>query len=74
VTLKKRGSTVSVKEIEIAISQLPSADLDELMTWLEDYYAEMWDKQIEDDLETGRLDALLVEVDEEYDAGLSKPL
>jgi len=65
---------VSVKEIEIAISQLPSADLDELMTWLEDYYAEMWDKQIEDDLETGRLDALLVEVDEEYDAGLSKPL
>ena len=44
------------------------------MTWLEDYYAEMWDKQIEDDLETGRLDALLVEVDEEYDAGLSKPL
>ena len=65
---------MSVKEIEIAISQLPSADLDELMTWLEDYYAEMWDKQIEDDLETGRLDALLVEVDEEYDAGLSKPL
>jgi hypothetical protein len=57
---------MSVKEIEIAIARLPSADLDELMTWLEDYYAEMWDKQIEDDLEAGRLDALLAEVDEEY--------
>lgn len=57
---------MSVKEIEIAITQLPSADLDELMTWLENYHAEMWDKQIEDDLEAGRLDALLAEVDREY--------
>jgi len=65
---------MSVKEIEVAITRLPSADLDKLMTWLEDYYAEMWDKQIEDDLEGGRLDALLAEVDEKYDAGLGKPL
>jgi hypothetical protein len=34
----------------------------------------MWDKQIEQDLETGRLDALLAEVDQEYAAGLGKPL
>ena len=54
---------MSVKEIEIAITQLPSADLVELMTWLENYHAEMWDKQIEEDLEAGRLDALLAEVD-----------
>jgi hypothetical protein len=26
----------------------------------------MWDKQIEEDLEAGRLDAVLAEVDEEY--------
>ncbi|MBI5715107.1 MAG: hypothetical protein HZC38_17045 [Chloroflexi bacterium] len=58
---------MSVKEIEIAIAQLPSADLVELMTWLENYHAEMWDKQIEEDLEAGRLDALLAEVDDEYD-------
>jgi len=65
---------MSVKEIEIAITQLPSADLVELMTWLENYHVEMWDKQIEEDLEAGRLDALLAEVDKEYDAGLGKPL
>jgi hypothetical protein len=34
----------------------------------------MWDKQIEEDLEAGHLDALLAEVDEEYEAGLSQPL
>ena len=65
---------MSVKEIEIAITQLPSADLVELMAWLENYHAEMWDKQIEEDLEAGRLDALLAEVDREYEAGLGQPL
>ena len=33
-----------------------------------------WDKQIEDDLDAGRLDALLAEIDAEYEAGLARPL
>jgi len=65
---------MSVKEIEIAITKLPALDLAELMAWLENYHAQMWDKQIEEDLETGRLDALLAEVDKEYEAGLGQPL
>ena len=65
---------MGIKEIEKAIVQLPAKDLDKLAHWLEDYRAQMWDKQIEEDLEAGRLDALLAEVDEEYEAGLSQPL
>jgi hypothetical protein len=65
---------MSIKEIEIAITRLPAIDLAELMAWLENYHAQVWDKQIEEDLETGRLDALLAEVDQEYEAGLGKPL
>jgi len=65
---------MSVKEIEIAITQLPATELAELMAWLENYYAQMWDRQIEEDLEAGRLDALLAEVDKEYEAGLGQPL
>ena len=65
---------MSVKEIEAAIRALPVKDLDELLAWLADYHAQLWDKQIEDDLESGRLDALLSAVDEEYDAGLARPL
>ena len=65
---------VGVKQIEEAITQLPAKDLAELMSWLEDYHAQVWDKRIEEDLETGRLDALLAEVDEECEAGLSQPL
>ena len=65
---------MSVKEIEATIAGLPAEELAELMTWLEEYHARTWDKQIEDDLETGRLDALLDEVDREYESGSSRPL
>ena len=65
---------MSVKEIEEAISDLPNSEMGELMSWLAKNYAELWDKQIEDDLDSGRLDALLAEVDKEYEAGLARPL
>ena len=38
---------MSVTEIETAITRLTSDDLAELMRWLEDYHAKLWDKQIE---------------------------
>ena len=65
---------MTVKDIEAAITQLPANELAELMAWLGEYHARAWDQQIEDDLEAGRLDALLAEVDKEYEAGLAKPL
>jgi hypothetical protein len=35
---------------------------------------ELWDTQIENDLESGRLEAVLREAEQEYKAGQSKPL
>jgi hypothetical protein len=40
----------------------------------DEHLAQLWDKQIEKNLETGRLDSLLIEVDDEYEAGLARPL
>lgn len=65
---------MSVQEIEVAIMQLPAEELVELSNWLEEYRAQVWDRQIEADLEAGRLDALLAEVDAEYEAGLAQSL
>jgi hypothetical protein len=65
---------MSVTEIEAAITELASDDLAELMSWLENYHAKVWDKQIADDLDSGRLDTVLAEVDREYEAGLAEPL
>ena len=65
---------MSLTEIEAAITQLPAAEVDKLMTWLEEYHASNWDKQIADDLDSGRLDDLLAEVEQEIEAGMAKPL
>ena len=67
-------SDMSIVEIESAISQLPSKEFVELMTWLQEYQERKWDKQIEDDLESGRLDKLLADVDKEYEQGKARPL
>ena len=65
---------MSVGEIESAIAQLPEKDFVELVAWLQKYHERVWDKQIEDDLASGRLDALVAEADDEYRQGLAKPL
>ena len=46
LSIKEMG----VKQIERAITQLPAKELAELVTWLEDYHAQVWDKRIEEDL------------------------
>ena len=73
---RKKGEfqQMIVKEIETAIMRLPPPDFSELRAWFENYAAQMWDRQIEKDLKAGRLDALLTEVDREYEAGLGQPL
>ena len=65
---------MSIKEIESAIQQLSPKEVSELSVWLADHQAGLWDAQIAQDLETGRLDELLDQVDEEYEAGKAKPL
>jgi len=64
---------MSVQDIEQAIVQLPPSDLAELMAWLREHQ-QVWDEQIEDDLESGRLDALMAEAESEYEAGQAQPL
>ena len=65
---------MSIAEIESAITQLPAKDYAELMAWLQQYHERVWDKQIEDNLAAGRLDALMAEANDEYRQGLTRPL
>ena len=65
---------MSITEIEAAITQLPPDEVDKLMSWLEEYQAGIWDKQIAEDLDAGRLDGLLNEVEQEIDAEMANPL
>ncbi len=65
---------MSVQEIEVAITKLSSAEIQELSDWITEYRNQQWDRQLEEDVESGRLDALLDEADNEYQKGLTTPL
>lgn len=51
----------TVDEIKAAITQLPPDALHELREWYEQFDAQLWDQQIEEDVAAGRLDDLAEE-------------
>ena len=65
---------MDVQEIESAISQLPRAQVAELATWFEQFHAELWDTQIEQDMRDGRLNSLLEETKRDFDSGRCESL
>jgi len=65
---------MNIKEIEAAISQLPPAELAELAKWFEEFHAQIWDEQLEQDVKTGRLDALIKQAEQDFEQGQCEPL
>jgi hypothetical protein len=64
---KKHMTTV--KEIEEAVEHLPPKDLDQFRNWFEAFEAAIWDRQLENDVASGRLDLLAKEAQAEYKTG-----
>ena len=60
---------MSLQELEHAVTMLPTPELSEFAAWFEEYQTDLWDKQIEQDALSGRLDALAAQADREWDAG-----
>jgi hypothetical protein len=46
-------------EVEAVIKQLSEVEIRDLAKWLQTYLNEMWDRQIESDLNNGKLDSLI---------------
>lgn len=59
----------SVEEIEDAVQRLSPAELDAFREWFAEFAAAAWDRQMEDDVAAGRLDALANEAIEDLRAG-----
>lgn len=49
---------ITVQEIEKAVAQLPKPELDEFRSWFEKFCADMWDRQFEKDVQSGKFDHL----------------
>ena len=64
----------NVKSIEKAVESLPPSELAEFRSWFAEFDAAAWDKQIEQDAASGRLDGLAAEALADYRSGLSREL
>lgn len=50
-------------EVESAIKQLPESEVRNLAKWLQEYLDDAWDKQIESDVASGKLDRLIAQAE-----------
>lgn len=60
---------LTLEQIESAILQLPSDEVQKLLEWLSDIDYQLWDQQLERDIAEGKLDALAAEAKAEFKAG-----
>ena len=52
------STMTTVQEIEKAVQSLPEPELGTFRAWFEDFDANAWDKQFDQDAQSGKLDAL----------------
>lgn len=64
---------VNVEEIESVVSNLPAEDLARFSKWFEEFVADAWDRQIEEDARAGRFGTAMKRADEHYEAGRCTP-
>ena len=60
-----------VERIEDQITELTSEELQSLRDWFAEYDAQIWDRQFEADVHSGKLDRLADEALREHRAGRS---
>ena len=65
---------MNIKEIESAIAQLPPSKLVELAKWFEEFQAQVWDEQLEQDVKAGRLDTMIKQAQQDFEHGQCFPL
>jgi len=63
-----------IDQLKAEIENLPSEEFTEIFRWLSEKDWERWDKEIEADSRSGRLDFLMREAQQEKDKGNLKDL
>jgi hypothetical protein len=65
---------MSITEIEQAIAELSPEELARFREWFEDFDAQIWDEQFENDAKSGKLNKVADKSISEYRSGKSKEL
>ena len=64
----------AVEKLELLIKSLSPVELAQFREWFADFDAQVWDRQIEADAATGKLDRLIEESMADYRAQKTRPL
>ena len=59
----------TVQEIEKAVLRLPKPELDNFRSWFETFDQDGWDRELERDVQSGRLDLLADQALLDFQAG-----
>ena len=65
---------MSVDELKNAIAQLSAADIARIAQWFDEFRADQWDRQFEQDVIAGHLDAAGQQANADFDASRCIPL
>lgn len=65
---------MSVKELEKAVTKLSPEELAEFRAWFFEYDMDEWDRQIERDGKSGKLDRLIEQAQQDYAEGNGREL
>lgn len=65
---------MTIQEIERAIAELDHRELARFRAWFEEFDAQAWDEQFENDARSGRLDKLADRAIADFRAGKAKEL
>ncbi len=60
---------MSIQELEKAVTELSKEELTEFAQWFADFRQEDWDRQIQEDSDSGRLDKLLQKAQQYFETG-----
>jgi hypothetical protein len=63
-----------LEKIEQDIAALEPKDVRKLAEWLDEYKAELWDRQIEADAKSGKLDYMAEKALVDHRAGRTRPV
>ena len=64
----------NLSEIEAAIKELSTVEARKLASWLNQYLDDAWDRQMQTDLTTGKLDKFITKVESDIEANRVKDL
>jgi hypothetical protein len=64
---------MTTSEIKTAVMNLPRSELTKLLDWLDDYQESIWDKQIEEEMKSGKLNHLIEEARSDFREGKYPP-